>query len=101
MSNKNYRPSDPKIEYITVSLRLHNDVMTNLEKAVGRTDHHNMSIVIETIVSDKKVIETSKQRKHEGNTVKKTFTFTKPFYEKIKKSGNMSLFIENILKTVL
>lgn len=96
-AKKRYRSNEDE-RYKTTSLTLEKKVIDFIEKKVNKTEDKNMSRFIEENVSGHKIIEMPKRRKFKSFPIKKTFTFTEKFVEKIKKSGNISLFIEKILK---
>jgi len=92
---KKYRSSDKN--YKTISLTIDEKVFIKLEKAVQKTKEKNMSMLIEKLVFNADMKIMPKRRKKIIYPVKKTFTFSEEFVSKIKKSNNMSLFIEKIL----
>ena len=92
---KKYRSSDKN--YKTISLTIDEKVFIKLEKAVQKTKEKNMSMLIERLVFNADMKIMPKRRKKIIYPVKKTFTFSEEFVSKIKKSNNMSLFIEKIL----
>ena len=93
-ANKRYREAK-KENYMTISLTIEKDVMRKIEKAVSKTSEKNWSQYIEVAMTDARVEEMPKRRKFGTYPDKKTFTFSEDFVKKIKKSGNMSLFIED------
>ena len=96
---KNYRESKQGLNYKTVSLKFNKDTYQRLEKAVSHSSLKNMSHYIEeTLSSEKPEDLTSERRKYGTIPVKKTFTFTEDFFNKIKQSGNMSLYVENAIQ---
>ena len=95
-SSKKYRPrtkDGASVGYKTISLTLHEKVIDFLETV----NSDNNSEFIEKNVSKMDIEEMPKRRELKTFPIKKTFTFTKNFVKKIKKSGNMSLFIEKKL----
>lgn len=94
---KHYRHSDKSIEYVTTSLTLDTNLVEFIEKEMALREEKNMSKFIEENVNTGDKFDIEKKRKQKTFPVKKTFTFTKDFVEKIKPSGNMSLFIESSL----
>lgn len=97
---KKYRPSG--VKYKTVSLKFEKETIEKLQKAVELHDHKNLSTFIEESIENDDVYDASvERRKYGSNPIKKTFTFTEEFYNKIKQSGNMSNFVESsILKHI-
>lgn len=89
--------SNGNSKYDTVSLTLDPKIINFLEKEVEKTEDRNMSKLIEDIVSPLSIRKMPKRRKFKSFPVKKTFTFTEKFKKKIKKSGNMSLFVEDMI----
>jgi hypothetical protein len=89
--------SDRSSKYVTVSLTLNPKILKTLEKKVNRTEDKNASKFIEEIVSPFRVYKMPKRRKFKSFPTKRTYTFTENFKAKIMKSGNMSLFVEDIL----
>lgn len=96
-AEKRYRASANDIIYKTISLTLNEKLVKKLEQEVEITDDKNMSRFIEESVSGSKVVEMPVRRESKSFPIKKTFTFSDTFVKEIKKSGNMSLFIENVL----
>lgn len=99
---KRYRESQPD-GYKTASLLIDKDIFKKLEKAVMETDTNNMSEFIENIVSKHKIKVDYPVRRKKVTTplIKKNFTFTQSFFDAIKKSGNMTLCVEDILRKEL
>lgn len=98
-AEKRYRNKANDITYRTVSLILAQPVYEELEKAVGNEFDKNMSRYIEENIDIDKIIVIDKNRVYKQTpTIKKTFTFSEKFVQNLKKSGNMSLTVENILK---
>ena len=89
--------SDEGVKYVTASLMLDRKIFKFLKKEVNKTEDKNMSKFLEDIVAPLKIRKMPKRRKFGNFPVKKTFTFTEKFKKKIKKSGNMSLFVEEML----
>lgn len=96
-ASQRYRATGKDIVYKTISLTLDEDLMKALKTEVSKTEDRNYSQFIENAVKGAKKIEVPKRRKFGTFPVKKTFTFTEDFVKKIKTSGNMSLYIEEVL----
>lgn len=96
MTEKQYRASNDA-NYVTTSLTLDKEIIDFLELEIAKTDEKNMSKFIEDNVFDANMCDVPKRRVFKTFPRKKTFTFTEDFFNKIKLSGNMSLFIEIIL----
>lgn len=96
-AEKRYRSSFNDIIYKTISLTLNEKLVEKIKKEVEKTEDKNMSRFIEETVHGSKIIEMPVRRESKSFPVKKTFTFSDTFVKEIKKSGNMSLFIENVL----
>lgn len=96
---KKYRSSNKK--YQTISLTMTEKTFHLLEKKVNKTKDKNMSKFIEETVFMAEIIDVPKRRKKIIYPLKKTFTFSEEFVKKIKKSNNMSLYIEKILNKKL
>lgn len=98
-AEKRYRSSVSDINYKTISLTLDKTLIKRIEKEVGKTEDKNMSKFIEELVFNSKTIkDVPARRKSKTFPIKKTFTFTEEFVKTIKESGNMSLFVEKVLK---
>lgn len=102
-AEKRYRSSVNDVNYKTISLTLDKNLVKRIEKEVGKTEDKNMSKFIEEIVfvtcyNSETTITVPIRRKSKTFPIKKTFTFTENFVKTIKESGNMSLFIEKVLK---
>lgn len=96
-SEKRYRASSDKLVYKTISLTLDEDLVKMLKAKVDETDDKNTSRFIEETVMGAKVSKMPVRRKFKSFPIKKTFTFTEKFVNEIKRSGNMSLFVEEVL----
>lgn len=94
-AEKRYRPTNE--EYKTISLTLDSKLINFIETEILETEDNNMSKFIEDNLENCSFHEMPKRRKSGTFPIKKTFTFTKKFVEMIKKSGNMSLFVEERL----
>jgi len=94
---KKYRSSGKGIIYKTISLTLNENVMRFIIKETQKTEHKNMSRFIEEIIFGSVIEGMPKRRAFKSFPVKKTFTFTEEFVTIIRRSGNMSLFIESVL----
>jgi hypothetical protein len=95
-AEKRYR-SRTESDYVTISLTIEKNLLDIIDEKVNSTDEKNMSKYIEETVSGCPIEKMPKRRSFKTFPIKKTFTFTKDFVKKIKKSGNMSLYIESIL----
>lgn len=97
MPNKKYRNNTGK-EFITISLLLDNKTLKKINNIVGNEPDKNMSRFIEeNTIKKKNKFKKIERRKNNSNLKKKTFTFSKDFVSFIKKSGNMSVFVEKSL----
>jgi len=93
---KKYRQSQD-VKYRKVSLKFSKQTLSLLEKATSKTEEKNLSATLEQIVSENPVKEKVLRRKRNSDLLKKNFTFTENFYQTLKKSGNMSLYVEQSL----
>lgn len=97
-AEKRYRTSVLDKKYKTISLTLDKKLVKKIEVEVNKTEDKNMSKFIEESLSVSKIKKMPLRRKTNSFPVKKTFTFSEEFVKKIKKSGNMSLFVEEVLQ---
>ena len=95
---KKYRERSGE-KYETISLTIEQETMDGIEKMAMQTEDKNISSYIEKNVINSPIEEMPKRRKFKTYPVKKTFTFTKGFVDHIRKSGNMSMFVEHVLES--
>lgn len=93
----NHRKRSRDIKYKRISLTLDKNLIDFLYKEINNFEDKNMSQFIEENLKDYSLIKTPKRRKFGTFPIKKTFTFSVGFVKEIKKSGNMSLFVEEKL----
>lgn len=101
-AKKRYR-SQGETPFATTSLILTTDLVKAIEKKLEECPqyHANMSMFIEENIDTSLITETKGRRLYKKEeTAKKTCTFTRGFFEKLKKSGNMSLTVETLLAGV-
>jgi len=96
---KKYR----NIKTKTISLKLSKSLVDILDLKVTAHRNQNMSILIEEAASRAMlkyipVITTGKRKYNNDIYVKKTFTFSEEFVRQIKKTRNMSMCVELLLK---
>lgn len=104
-ANKRFRArSDNGHSYQTISLCLHQDIISFIENKIADEPDNNFSVFIEReitqYVEKKKIIVTPIEKKHAygSGPIKKTFTFSPDFVFMLDKSGNRSLFVETMLR---
>ena len=95
-SQKRYRSTE-NITYLTISLTLDKKIISFLDKEVQKTKSNNASKFIEENIFEFPFSKMPTRRKFQTFPIKKTFTFTEKFVKRIKKTGNMSLAIEQAL----
>jgi|WetSurMetagenome_2_1015567.scaffolds.fasta_scaffold06496_13 hypothetical protein len=97
---KKYRDSNTQIKYTTISLTLDQRLISEIAIRVQSIPGHNTSAFIEnrvTAILKNSKNKIKKKRTYKSYPIKKTFTFTQSFVERIKLSGNMSQLVESIL----
>lgn len=93
-AKKRYRAAEKK-NRITISLTLDKTVLEYITWNAGQTHENNLSAFIEDYCQKFDVSLMPKRREFKTFPIKKTFTFSKEFVKKIKKSKNMSLWIDS------
>ena len=98
---KKYRNSD--CTYITTSILIEEKILEKIEKKIQDTNHYNLSCFIEQICRDNvpHKVFPARRKKPNQKLIKKTLTFSEPFFNKIKNTGNMTLCVEEIISNKL
>ena len=94
---KFYRPKSGQL--VTVSMTLSNAFVESIAAIIKNDPEQNMSNYIEENISPHLPYtpRLPSRRKYGSYPIKKTFTFTKEFVDKLREYRNISILIESIL----